>query len=110
MQQKSCFIYARQSSGKEEDSESIAMQLEKCRELARTQNYRILGEFSDANSSGRLYPAGAEALAAQDAIYQQWLVQQSSEKQSRRGLGKMFRELHKADVIVVDDLTRLAAL
>lgn len=108
MQQKSCFIYARQSSGKEEDSESIAMQLEKCRELARTQNYRILGEFSDANSSGRLYPAGAEALAAQDAIYQQWLVQQSSEKQSRRGLGKMFRELHKADVIVVDDLTRLA--
>ena len=105
---ESCVIYARQSSGKEEESESIEMQLRKCHELARKMGLQIVDEFFDANSSGRLYPTGAEDIAKQDIVFKKWLVQQSSEKRFRPGLGKVIAALHKVKYIIVDDLTRLA--
>ena len=53
-------IYARQSSGKEEKSESIEAQIQNCRRLAETQNIDVVGVFSDANVSGKTYPKGGE--------------------------------------------------
>lgn len=105
---ESCIIYARQSSGKEEESESIEMQLRKCNELARKMGLDIVDEFFDANSSGRLYPTGAEDIAKQDIVFKKWLIQQSSDKRFRPGLGKVIAALHKVKYIIVDDLTRLA--
>ena len=72
MARKKAVIYARQSSGKEEESESIALQIEMCRELARKHNIDVIGEFHDANTSGRLYPEGAEDVMQLDIAYQKW--------------------------------------
>lgn len=103
-----CLIYARQSSGKEKESESIVMQLKNCRLLAAQKKLQIIGEYHDHNSSGRLYPTGAEELEAHDMIFQDWYADQTSDKRYRAGLGAMLEKLHKVRYIIVDDLTRLA--
>ena len=40
--QQSCVIYARQSSGKESESESVTMQIRKCRALAEKQKLNVI--------------------------------------------------------------------
>ena len=72
MSKVNAVIYARQSSGKEEESESIAMQIEKCMELARKRKIEVIATYNDANASGRLYPSGAESMADQDSVFQDW--------------------------------------
>ena len=107
MSRKKAVIYARQSSGKEEESESIALQLERCHALAKEQNLEILGEFYDANSSGRLYPAGADAIMDLDIAYQKWRKNNTVEKRSRPGLKAVLDLLPKANMLLVYDITRL---
>lgn len=101
-------IYARQSSGKDEQSESIEMQVKKCRELAEKMHLDIIGEFQDSNVSGRLYPVGTEELAAFDKVFQAWWSSQTSDKCFRAGLGAMLQMIRKVKYVIVDDLTRLA--
>lgn len=107
MPQKKALIYARQSSGKEEESESIAMQISHCRELAQKNNIKVLEIFEDANSSGRLYPAGSESIAEQDSVFISWYKRQSAERQYRAGLGDLLNSLPLVDYVIVDDLTRI---
>lgn len=101
-------IYARQSSGKEELSESIEMQICKCHELARSMKLEVVGVYHDANSSGRLYPTGADEIAGLDESFAHWWKSQSSEKLYREGLGELLDNLAKVKYVIVDDLTRLA--
>ena len=107
MPRRKAVIYARQSSGKEEESESIALQLERCHALAREQDMEILGEFYDANSSGRLYPEGADAVMALDIAYQKWRESNTVEKRSRPGLKAVLDLLPKVNMLLVYDITRL---
>ena len=102
------FIYARQSSGKEEQSESIEMQKQNCMELAAEHQLEVIDIFEDPNSSGRLYPSNMESLARQDLAFIKWYKGQSREKEFRVGLGRMFPRLGEVSFILVDDLTRLA--
>ncbi len=80
MSKVNAVIYARQSSGKEEESESIAMQIEKCMELARKRKIEVIATYNDANASGRLYPSGAESMADQDSVFQEMASNVTSEK------------------------------
>ena len=105
--QKTCVIYCRQSSGKEEDSESIASQTEICKKYARSRGMKVIGVFEDPNTSGRLYPTGAEDLLALDIQLQNWLKENTSEKRFRPGLGKAFALLPKVDYLLIHELTRL---
>ena len=107
MYRKKAVIYARQSSGKEEESESIAMQLNCCHELAVKHNLEIMGEFSDANCSGRLYPDGTEVIIDLDIAYKKWYEGNSMEKKSRPGLRQVLNLLPTIDIIVIYDMTRL---
>ena len=100
-------IYARQSSGKEENSESIQMQLEMCRKLAEKHNLEVIGEFYDANCSGRLYPAGEEELMARDVAFQNWYSKNSLEKKSRPGLRDALNMLSEVSYLIAYDITRL---
>lgn len=100
-------IYARQSSGKEENSASVAQQFSNCRELAKAKKLEIIGEFQDCNTSGRTYPVGAEATAEADCAYQRWFAQQCSSKKYRDGLGAALALLGSADYLLMDDITRL---
>lgn len=100
-------IYARQSSGKEENSASVAQQFSNCRELAKAKKLEIIGEFHDCNTSGRTYPVGAEATAEADCAYQRWFAQQCSNKKYRDGLGAALALLGSADYLLMDDITRL---
>ncbi|MBR2426060.1 MAG: recombinase family protein [Lentisphaeria bacterium] len=106
--EKKCLIYARQSSGKESESESIAMQLKNCRQLAQQRGLQIVGEYHDHNSSGRLYPTGAEELEKHDGIFHAWYQGQTSDKRYRAGLGELLQKLSSVRYVIVDDLTRLA--
>lgn len=106
--EKRCLIYARQSSGKEKESESILMQLHNCRQLAQQKGLQILGEFHDHNSSGRLYPTGAEELEKHDGVFHAWHRCQTSDKRYRSGLGALLKKLPQVKYVIVDDLTRLA--
>ena len=102
------FIYARQSSGKEEQSESIEMQKKNCMLLAEEHQLEVTAIFEDPNSSGRLYPSGMDILARLDLAFSKWYMGQSREKQFRKGFGSMFSRLNEVSFILVDDLTRLA--
>ena len=101
-------IYARQSSGKEDVSESVEAQIKNCLQLATQKKMEIIGVYRDLNSSGELYPEGAEQIAQLDYAYQQWIQgQQNGRKNSRHGLGELIKKLPEADVLLVNEMTRL---
>ena len=56
--QKLAVIYSRTSSDSDDDRDlsskhSIAEQFSICRDLAKKNNYKVIGEFEDRNFSGR---------------------------------------------------------
>ena len=100
-------IYARQSSGKNDISESVEAQIENCKKLAAKENLEIIGVFQDLNSSGETYPIGAESIAQLDMAYQQWVMMQSTKKTFRTGLGEAITLFPEIDVLLVNEVTRL---
>ena len=100
-------IYARQSSGKDDLSESVEAQIENCKKLAAKENLEIIGIFRDLNTSGETYPVGAESIAQLDKAYQQWIMAQSSKKSYRTGLGEAIALFPEIDVLLVNEVTRL---
>ena len=104
---KTAIIYCRQSSGKEEDSESIAFQEESCRAFAQARNIKVISVFSDANTPGRLYPTGAEELAELDYALLNWQRKHTTDKRFRSGLGDAIKAMPGVDYLLVYDLTRL---
>ena len=101
-------IYARQSSGDEEVSESVDMQFAKCRELAKKEGLEVIGEYSDLNTSGRTYPTGAESIAELDRRYQEWYDGQTGTKKYRPGLGQAIEKaVSEHAAMVIYDITRL---
>lgn len=100
-------IYARQSSGKDDYSESVETQIENCRRLAEKEQLNVIGCFSDLNTSGKTYPEGAEKIAENDAAFQSWFAQQTGSRKFRGGLGEVFRKLRDIDYLIVDEMTRL---
>ena len=101
-------IYARQSSSDSETfSESVELQKEKCRELAKKEKLTIIGEFEDLNTSGKTYPEGAESIANMDIAFQSWYKEQTGHKMFRRGFGNALKTLSDIDYILCYDITRL---
>ena len=100
-------IYARQSSGSDDYSESVSVQIINCQILADRNGLEVIGVYSDLNISGKTFPVGWEALAASDRAYQNWLKNNSTRKQFRSGLGEVIKQLARIDYIIVDDITRL---
>ena len=107
MSKPQAVIYARQSSGCEDESESIEMQIKKCQELAEKLRLEVIGVYSDANCSGRLYPSGAEAVAELDEAFQDWHSQHTLEKKSRPGLQTAMSLLPQIDCLITYEITRL---
>lgn len=104
---KKAIIYCRQSSGKEEDSESIAFQEKACRDFAKVRGIEVIGCFSDANTPGRLYPTGADDLAEMDNALKDWLRRHTTEKRYRNGLGEALAALPGVDYLIIYDISRL---
>ena len=105
-----CVIYARQSSGDEEESASVELQIEQCKNVAENNGYTIVGTYSDKNTSGKTYPNFSDAikLAQADGVYLNWLnSSDSGRKKYRDGLGKVFEQLTEIDYVIVLDFTRL---
>lgn len=100
-------IYTRQSSGDETLSESVELQKEKCREVAKKEKLTIIGEFEDLNTSGKTYPEGAESIANMDIAFQSWYKEQTGHKMFRRGFGNALKALSDIDYILCYDITRL---
>lgn len=100
-------IYARQSSGSDDFSESVENQINNCKALAESEGLEVIGIFSDLNTSGKTYPAGAEAVADNDLAFNRWFKQQTGNKKFRAGLGEAFKHLEEVSFIIVDDMTRL---
>lgn len=101
------YIYARQSSGDENTSESVELQIEKCKELAKKEGIEVIGIAKDLNTSGKTYPTGSEDTAKTDIAFQNWYKNQSGHKMFREGLGEVISNLDKIDYIIVYDTTRL---
>lgn len=77
-------IYARQSSGSEDVSESVEAQIMNCRLLSKKENMEIVGIFKDLNTSGETYPIGAEAVASVDQAYLNWVRSQKEKRIKKR--------------------------
>ena len=107
MKHEKVVIYARQSSGCDDQSESIDFQIQQCQELAHSNNMVIIGVFADYNTSGRLYPTGAENVAEQDKALLKWQQERTFDKRYRPELGKALTMLSLADYLMVYDSTRL---
>lgn len=102
------FIYARQSSGGDDESLSIDVQVASCRQYAEKEGINTVGVFCDYNTSGRCFPVGAENIAEKDIAFQKWFSEKTvNSKMYRTELGKLFSRLSEVDVIIVDDITRL---
>ena len=101
--ENSVVIYARQSSGDEEQSLSVETQIERCREVCERHGWEVVGTFRDLNTSGRTYPSGGKDFAMRDKVFQEW----------SKGKRKCFRDgLEQAlssdfETIVCYDQTRL---
>lgn len=104
---KKAVIYARQSSGSDDFSESVENQIDNCKKLAKNEKIEIVGIFQDLNTSGKTYPTGAESIADNDVAFNNWFINQTSSKKYRNGLGNVMKQLHDIDYIIVDDMTRL---
>lgn len=65
-------IYARQSSGKDDFSESVEAQIANCKKLAEKEKLEVIGIYKDLNTSGETYPVGAEEIARLDKAYMNW--------------------------------------
>ena len=105
-------IYARQSSGDNDNSESVELQIEKCKRYANEHGYTVLDVQFDNNTSGKTYPNTAEAIAFSkgDTIYQKWLIESANKsvrKIYRDGLGNVIKQLNNVDAVIVYDSTRL---
>lgn len=102
-------IYARQSSGKEENSESIEAQIASCTRYCREHKLKIIGTYSDPNTSGRTYPDTEKGrqLAAIDSAFCDWFEDNTTTKRFRPGLGAVLNALENGCRLVVDDFTHL---
>ena len=100
-------IYARQSSGSDDYSESVEVQIANCQQLADSKQLEVVNIFSDLNISGKTYPVGWEQLAASDRAFQNWAANDSAGKLFRNGFGRILSLLDCINYIIVDDITRL---
>ena len=55
-------IYARQSSGKDDFSESVEAQIANCKKLAAKEKLEVIGVYKDLHTSGETYPVGRRKL------------------------------------------------
>lgn len=103
------FILTRQSSSDSNDPEeslSLDVQVKECKALAKSKDIEVIDVFKEPNTSGRLFPQGYEALAAQDIIYMNWCRETRKIGQYRKGLGEILRRLDEVDCIICYDITR----
>ena len=94
--QMKAIIYVRQSSGDEEQSLSVDIQIENCQELAQERGITVVGIYKDLNISGKFYPdmPEVEIFAAQDHALQEWVKSTSVQKmKARTGLGEALSNL-----------------
>ena len=100
-------LYGRQSSGDDEKSESVDLQLARLKALAASRGWDVAGEYSDLDISGKCYPDTTDAVAMSrlDDAFNEW----ASGRRDiyRKGLGELFSRLDEADAILVWDITRL---
>lgn len=103
-------VYARQSYGVEENSLSIAAQVENCVKWAERNGVSVLGVYTDSNSSSELYDDSLEgrAYSLTDKEYQIWEKKQLTKgrKRFRKGLADAFAMLEKVDFFIVNEATR----
>lgn len=103
-------IYARQSSGDEENSGSIAQQIDLCCEKAKQLNIEVIAVFQDANTSGKTYPTIWSEIAKQDDDFCNWCkTANKRQKQFRDGVSAAieFSIENKIDSWLVIDSTRI---
>ena len=102
-----CVLYGRQSSGDDERSESVDLQLARLKAMANERGWTIAGEYSDLDISGKTYPdtTDARALSQADGVFMEW--SKGRKDVYRRGLGELMVRLHEVDAILVWDITRL---
>ena len=108
--QMKAIIYARQSSGDEEQSLSVDIQIENCQKLAQERGITVVGIYKDLNISGKFYPdmPEVEIFAAQDHALQEWVKSTSVQKmKARTGLGEALSNRSGINYLIVDDYTRL---
>lgn len=106
------FSFARQSSGDEADSASIADQLEANRRTAAALGMTIDWEDWDANITGYSYPDTEffRACYRLDLALQQYFTTHAATNRQpvfREGLGFIFQQMRKGDVLLLDTATRL---
>lgn len=106
------FSFARQSSGDESESASIADQLEANRKTAQSLGLHIDWEDWDANITGYSYPDTKffrECYKLDLALQQYFSAHAATNRQPvfREGLGFIFRNIKKGDILLLDTATRL---
>ena len=110
---KKALVYARQSFGLEENSVSLDVQIESCKQWAVKNNVNVVGIFQDANTSSELYPFCAEGIEAArvDKGYQAWKKDQKTKgrKEFKQGLGEAFDAIKttRPDYLIVYTSNRL---
>ena len=106
------FSFARQSSGDEVDSASISDQLSANRKNAEKLNLQISWEDWDANITGYSYPDTEyfRACYKLDLALQKYFSNHAATNNKpvfRDGLGFIFNQMRRGDILLLDTVTRL---
>jgi len=100
-------IYARQSSGSDDQSDSVDTQIANCKRLCAERGYSVRVVCKDLNTSGRTYPTSGRMIAENDQAFLDWFRQQSRTRKYRDGLDMALTLLSSSRILIVDDLTRI---
>ena len=106
------FSFARQSSGDEAESSSIADQLQANRKTAARLGFTIDWEDWDANTTGYSYPDTEyfKTCYQLDFALQKYFSTYAASGYKpvfRDGLGFIFKQMRKGDILLLDTATRL---
>ena len=104
---KTCFIYARTSSDKNDDKISCELQIQNCTKYAKDKNILIKGIFRDDDRHGWTYwEDGLEEKFDDQAVIKA-LKRAVKKRRSRKELGELLSRLDDVDIVLSNDPSRL---
>ena len=105
--EKTCFIYARTSSDKNDDKVSCDLQIAQCTRYAESQNIKVVGVFRDDDRHGWTYWLEGFAEKVDDQVVIHALMRTAKKRRCRSGLGDLLSRISEVDILLSNDPSRL---
>ena len=104
---KTCFIYARTSSDKNDDKVSCDLQVANCKQYAERNGYLVDGVFRDDDRHGWTYWECGLEEKFDDQVVKLAIQRAAKKRKYRGGLGELLSRIDEVDILLSNDPSRL---